>query len=388
MMPADLKKREERVGLLKDNIIKAVDRKVEESVARIYARENNILLNNFEYELGRASLESTPEGVGIGAHYGCNARCVFCLGGKHGDFSLQRYKDFFEQKIGRAISAARYLNLCGFGELLLMPGIEEFIDYLNNTIPTVNKIYTTNGAPLMNNAVLNLLTKSDSALEISLHASNRTLHRLLTRTDSFEQIIGQIRKLISLREEGGRATVSLIFLVNTLNIEDLPDFVEFAAGLGADEVICNYMTVFNPSHLKLSCFFKQEVTTATLHKAREAAHRLNIPIRLPPIFGADSRKNKGRVCSDPWKYFYVENEGSVLPCCFAGDHVGYLDRVDFEAIWNGAYYKELRDSLSRGKPKDWCKYCYKYDGNNVNDIRSHISSRPGFKDEILRGYGL
>ena len=388
MIPADLQKREDRVRFLKDNIISVVNRKVEDTVARVSAREKSILLNNFEYELGKVSLGSTPEGVGIGAHYSCNAKCVFCLGGKHRVFSLQRYKDFFEQKMGHVISRARYLNLCGFGELLLMPGIEEFIDYVNNRIPAVNKIYTTNGIALMNNEVLALLTKSESAVEVSLHASNSRLHKLLTRTDSFEQIRGQIRRLVSLREKSGRPTVSLIFLINTLNIEDLPDFVGLAADLGVDEIICNYMTVFNHAHLKLSCFFKQEVTAATLYKAQEAARRLNMPIRLPPIFGADIRESKRRICSDPWKYFYVENEGSVLPCCFAGDHVGYLDGADFETIWNGAYYRELRDSLSKNQPNEWCKYCYKYDSNNVNDIRSHISSRPNFKDKLLKGFKI
>lgn len=387
-MTTNLKEKEDRIRQIKESIIDSVNKRVAEVVTAVSVREKNLLLNDFEYAMGKIHLESTPEGVGIGAHYGCNAKCVFCLGGKPKLFSLERYKDFFEPRLSSVISKARYVNFCGFGELLLMPGIEEFLDYVNQKIPEVNKIYTTNGTPLMNSEVLTLLIKSKSVVEISLHASNNQLHRLLTRINTFDQIISGIRQLVSMRKHQDYPTISLIFLINTLNIENLPDFVEFAANLGIDEVVCNYMTIFHPVHLKLSCFFKQEISNASFEKSEQLAKSLNISIKLPPRFGLDCQTNKKHLCSDPWKYFYVENETSVLPCCYAGSHFGYLDRVDFETIWNGAAYKHLRSSLVEGPTHKWCKYCYKYRGENVNDIRSHINFRPGSREKILKGYKL
>jgi radical SAM protein with 4Fe4S-binding SPASM domain len=269
-----------------------------------------------------------------------------------------------------------------------MPGVIEFIEYLNQKEPGVNKIFTTNGSPLINNDVLGLLTRSRSAVEISLHASNRELHRLLTRLDTFDQIVTAIKRLCSLRKNKANPNIVLVFLINTLNIENLPDFVEFAAGLGADEIICNYMTVFSRAHLKLSCFFKQEITNLSIGKAEEKAKKLKIPVRFPPKFGPSPQSNKARLCSDPWKYFYVENEGSILPCCNAGYHIGYLSQADFETIWNGSSYKYLRRSLTKDPIHEWCRYCLRHNSENINDIRSHISSRPGFKEKILKGYKL
>lgn len=387
-MTTGLKEREERIKGLKEDIIGSVNKRIAETVRSLSVREKNLLFNDFEYITGKIHLESTPEGVGIGAHYSCNAKCIFCLGGKPKLFSLERYKDFFEPRLGHIISKARYVNFCGFGELLLMPGIEKFLGYVNEKIPEINKIYTSNGSPLMNKEVLDLLTKSKSVIEISFHASNSNLHRLLTKLNTFEQIVSSIRQLVSVRKHKDHPSIALVFLINTLNIESLPEFVKFAADLGVDEVICNYMTVFHKAHLKFSCFFKQEITNASFEKAEETAQRLHIPLKLPPRFGLDSRTNKMHLCGDPWKYFYVENESSVLPCCFAGDHVGYLDRADFETIWNGTYYKNLRGSLVKGQPNEWCKYCYKYRSQNVNDIRSHINFRPGFQEKILKGYNL
>jgi len=385
-MATNLKEKKERIRELKESIIDSANKRVVEAVTVLSAREKNLLLNDFEYAMGKINLESTPEGVGIGAHYSCNAKCIFCLGGRPKLFSLERYKDFFEPRLGPVISKAGYVNFCGFGELLLMPHIEKFLDYVNEKIPEVNKVYTTNGTPLMNNKVLNLLTKTKSVIQISLHASNSQLHRLLTRTNAFQQIVQSIRQLVSLRQKENHPAICLIFLANTLNIENLPDFVEFASGLGVDEILCNYMTAYTPAHLKLSCFFKQEITHSCFKEAEGRAKKLKIPIKLPPGFGVNSQTNKRCLCSDPWKYFYVENESSVLPCCYAGKHLGFLGRADFETIWNGSGYKYLRSSLTEGSTHEWCRYCYKNRSENVNDIRSHITFHPVWREKILKGY--
>ncbi|MDD4893909.1 MAG: radical SAM protein [Candidatus Omnitrophica bacterium] len=387
-MANTIKEQDWRINTLKEDIITSVNKRVAGAVTNNSAAEKNLLLNDFEYSTGKLHLESSPEGIGIGAHYNCNAKCIFCLGGKPRVFSLERYKNFFEPKLSPFISKARYLNLCGFGELLLMPGIEEFLDYVNERTPGVNKIYTTNGTPLINSEFLTALTKGKSAIEVSLHAPQRQLHKALTRLDAFDQITAGIKRLTSLRKHKGYPTVVAVFLINTLNIESLPAFVEFAAELGVDRVICNYMTVFHRAHLKFSCFFKQEITNDSFKRAEEIAQKLNFEIILPPKFGLDNNGARQSRCSDPWKYFYVENESSVLPCCFAGEHVGYLEKAGFDTIWNGSHYKNLRNSLIQGRPSESCRYCYKYHNNNVNDIRSHINSRPGFRDEILKGHRL
>lgn len=379
---------QERVRVIRENIIGSVNARVKENISIFSAREKNLVLNDFEYAAGKLDLESTPEGVGIGAHYNCNAKCIFCLGGKPKLFSLERYKDFFEPKLGEVISKARYVNFCGFGELFLMPDIERFIAYAEEKYPRVNKIYTTNGSPLTKDKILYSLIRTKAAVQVSLHACESRLHGFLTKMNNFDQISDAIKKLVSMRKDKEHPSVVLVFLVNTLNIESLPAFVEFAAGLGVNEVVCSYLTVFHRSQLKYSSFFKQDITAESFRRAEELSLRLNIPVRLPPTFGEKARHDKMLYCSDPWKYFYVENEGSVLPCCFAGDHIGYLDSADFGTLWNGAHYKNLRNSVSKGWTSEWCRYCYKYRSANVNDIRSHINFRPGLREKILKGYEL
>lgn len=386
-MITSLRVRQERIKEVRDGLLASANKRITEKVSEFSEREKNILLNDFEYSLGKISLESTPEGVGIGAHYYCNAKCAFCLGGKPKLFSLERYKEFFEPRLSTIISKARYVSFCGFGELLLMPGIEKFLEYINCRIPNTIKIFTTNGVPLDNN-ITAFLTKSRSTVEISLHADSSHLHRILTGMNTFEQIISQIKELVRLRKSKNSPGISLIFILTALNVEKLPGFIKFAADLGVDEIFCNYMTIFSPAHLKLSCFFKQELTNIAFARAEEIARKKNIILKLPPRFGVSGSSYPTQRCSDPWKFFYVENEGSVNPCCYAGNHFGYIDSSDFNTMWNGANFKDLRSSLVAGPPHRWCKHCYKYRSENINDIKAHITFRPGVREKILRGYRL
>ena len=123
-------------------------------------------------------------------------------------------------------------------------------------------------------------------------------------------------------------------------------------------------------------------------EAEELAKNLSIRISLPPKFTNDISLIKHKRCDEPWKYFYVETEGSVLPCCFAGGHIGYLNQDDFSAIWNGKKYQDLRRSLVEGKLNEWCKRCYKNNPLNINDIRSHVTFRSDLKEKVLKGMNL
>jgi radical SAM protein with 4Fe4S-binding SPASM domain len=98
---------------------------------------------------------------------------------------------------------------------------------------------------------------------------------------------------------------------------------------------------------------------------------------LPPRFGKYPAPAPGAIrCHEPWNFFYVETQGSVNPCCYAGNHIGYLNETDFNDIWNGPDYVRLREGQVSGDIHTWCKYCFRYDVNNINDIRSHVTFRP------------
>jgi MoaA/NifB/PqqE/SkfB family radical SAM enzyme len=359
----------------------------------------NVKLNLREFAEGQELLASTPRHVTLGTHNACNAKCIFCLEGAYARFNLALYKDFFEAKAGHFIRAAESVTFTGFGEILWVPGIEEFLDHINETLPNVKKIFTTNGTPLKSPVVERLLT-GDYVIQISLHAANPALHRKLTQLeDQFEPILDNIRALVALRsEKRARLGLSaqnhphlrLFSVLNIHNIDDVSAFVQQAHDLGVQSVRCFYMTMFAPEHIEQSCAFDPERANRSIQKAAALVERLrkqpgdeSFKVELPPLFG-EHRAQAPTRCTDPWQHLYVELQGSVQPCCFWGTHVGDLNQGDsIDGIWNGEFQRSLRKGMASGAPLPSCRSCVRYNNFNVDDLLCHITNRPEVQRSLL-----
>ncbi len=368
-------------------------------------REANVRLNNEEFQARRLELASTPRLVTLGTHNACNAKCVFCLEGSYSRFSLQIYKDFFEARMGRYIKNAEKVTFTGFGEILWVPGIEEFLDYINETIPETWKIFTTNATPLRPSVVERIL-KGKYAIQLSVHASHAKLHEELTQLEGgFNEVIANIQNLAELRDRhdlGRQLHLVLVDVLTTRNIDDLSELLKLAWRLKVQEVRAFHMTMFAPEHIGMSCFFDQERANRSILEAKQTAEALergasSLPkpeafqVQLPPLFNAQAAPAAAanELCYDPWQHLYVELQGSVIPCCFWGEHVGDLKKGDeLDSIWNNSFYRELRRGMAQGEPHPWCRSCIRYKGFNVDNIYCHLTNRPrqqaALLEEILR----
>ncbi len=369
-------------------------RQPEPAKPQMSERALNVALNYREFEQRKDKLFSTPRLVTLGTHNACNAKCVFCLEGKYSRFSLDLYKNFFEAKMGHFIRGAEKVTFTGFGEILWVPGIEEFLDYINETLPETEKIFTTNGTPLRP-AIIERIAQSRYVLQISLHASRADLHQKLTQLDGqFDQVIANIRGLVDTRDRlnlGHRIHVELVNVLTNDNLSDLPDFMRLAWDLRVQSVRCQYVTMFVPDHIVMSPFFNQRSANEAVEAAGHAVEELRAQdvsrpfhVQLPPLFG--SRANpQNSVCYDPWQHVYVELQGSVIPCCMWGDHIGNLKKGDdLDQVWNSPFYQELRRGMASGDPHPWCKSCVRYAGYNVDSIFCHITNRPEAQKMVLQ----
>lgn len=373
-------------------------------------RQSNIALNIKELSRRKTVLASTPRLVTLGAHNGCNARCIFCPPASYTKFNPELYRNFFETKTGRYIRQAEKVTFTGYGEVLLIPGIEDFLDYLNETIPETEKIFTTNGTPLRPRIIERML-KSRYVVQVSLHASSAPLHEKLTGLKDFQGIISGISTLTRQRKEFklfGRLHIALVNTVTTENIDDLAGFIRLAWDLGVQEVMCNYMTMYNEDHIRLSCFFAQERTNSAICRAREALEKIksqsepgdfeHFHVGLPNLFSqqraphdpAPVGQQNRQLCADPWEHIYIESQGSVLPCCLWGAHVGNLGEgadaagQELDDIWNGPFYRNLRQGMASENPHFWCSNCVKYRGFNVDSLLCHLTNRPNEQKILLK----
>jgi MoaA/NifB/PqqE/SkfB family radical SAM enzyme len=292
----------------------------------------------------------------------------------------------FEEKLNSFLLKTEQIILTGSGEFLLLPEAEEILDYFDENFPQAEKMFSTNGSSLTPKICEKLVhSKSKYTIHVSLHSTNSNLHKLLTRTDNFHKILGQLNYLLKLRKNTGNPTVHLIFVATTLNIEDLPDFVRLAANLGVDKVICYYNYIYIPTQKYLSCFFKQELTNKMLDEAEKVARKSNIRIDLPPRFGLKEYPTSG-ICREPWSQIMLNAQGHILPCDASEDTNESLEGKDFWKVWNSPYYQNLRKSLIEGNCSCF-KHCFRANPASVNDFRSHVIHRGRRDSEITILWG-
>ncbi|MCR4663027.1 MAG: radical SAM protein [Endomicrobiaceae bacterium] len=334
----------------------------------------NNLLNKFELLKGKKFLKSVPTTIGVGTHFFCNANCVFCLGGNYPNFSFDRYKNFFEKILVDVVRKTLNVDFHGYGEFLLMPDINKFLKYIDKKIPNQTKTFFTNGIALRNvvfpkNGLYNIV--------ISLHASNKDLHKKITGVDKFDEIISNIKKI----QKQKNIRITLCSILTKLNISDMENFVILAKKLNIKNVMFKYMTIFEYKHFDLSVFFNKKLVNKTFRKVSKLSEQLEINAVLPLAF--KKYKNSVCVCPSPWDYFYVENQGNVNKCILADSHIGNLNKSSFNEIWNSTEYQKLRANLFLQNPDNICKKCINYDKNNVNKLSSHITFRPDTYKKLL-----
>jgi MoaA/NifB/PqqE/SkfB family radical SAM enzyme len=348
-----------------------------------YLVRENTFLNNCEFAERKIVLNSTPSKIFIQASGPCNSNCVFCSREDiYEYFDLGVFIERFEKRLFHFIRRAQDLVLTGSGEFLQLPQAEKILDFFNKEFPYTRKIFSTNGLSLRPKIVDNIVNSNNEyTIHVSLHASNSGLHKVVTGTDDFHLILGQLKYLLKMRKNNNKPKVVSYFVANSLNITNLSDFVLLANKLGVDKVICCYNFIYRSEQKKLSCFFYQALTEKSMQEAGKLANNLGLTLELPPRFGSGNHCVQD-VCNEAWVQIMLDSKGDILPCDASMLCSENLLKNDLMEIWNGQYYQNLRKALI--ERKNGCfKHCLRANPSSVNDLRSHVIAR-GRENEILR----
>jgi MoaA/NifB/PqqE/SkfB family radical SAM enzyme len=341
--------------------------------------EENVRRNHEEYGQRKIVLTSTPQNVFVQINAVCNANCVFCSKGY--DYPLFRLDDWlgkYGDQITPVLANARQAVLTGSGEFLGLPDAPRILDYFNGEFPHVEKYLATNGSYLTPKIVERICSgESRYVLQLSLHGSDQETHRAMMRYRAHERVQDNIRTLMEARGKNGNVQVLFMFILTTLNIDDLPNFVRYARVMGADKVVCGYFYIYEANQKYLSLYFKQELANKRIAEARKVADELGIAFQAPPKFGlAPEVYKKPDCCQEPWYQIMLSVEGHILPCDVYGrfPRGENLNEKTFQEIWNGPAYREIRKALA--KNQGCITHCPRHNPKSVNDWHSHVIHRP------------
>ena len=208
--------------------------------AAVHLQLENAVLSANEMLAGRTSLNSSPPSLGIDLYGVCNVKppCVYC----EWDYSKNLEKDHVEtpftrdtlREWGPFFDNAVTLVNCSIGEPFMMKNIDELLDIFGNTGKVLEM--TTNGQILTERNIQKLLGRPID-LYVSLDAATPLTYSRL-RNDTFEKILGNLRRLIDAKGGPGQLPrVHLVFMPMRCNLHELEAFIRLAADLRADRLV-------------------------------------------------------------------------------------------------------------------------------------------------------
>ena len=200
---------------------------------------DNLALALAEYAAGSLRLKSTPPTMTVESSSWCNLRCVMC---PHAINDVHRPKHIeteLVERLEKFIRQSKSIKLHGIGE----PLASRAFWYNLSLLPTEGHSEVNTNFTLLDEQKLKGLVDSRLKLvNVSLDAARSETYRKI-RGYSFEKVIDNVRRFLAERNAHGKK-FPLLYMNMTLmrsNIEEVTEFIELAASLGADAVFFGHL---------------------------------------------------------------------------------------------------------------------------------------------------
>jgi MoaA/NifB/PqqE/SkfB family radical SAM enzyme len=266
----------------------------------------------------------------------------------------------------------------GVGEPMLVKNLPKMVRYLKDR--GVYVLFNTNGTVLSEKNGRALIDAGLDELRVSLDASNAKSYLKVRGKDYFHRILRNVKAFRAMQEREGhdRPRVSAWLTGLKETIEELPDFVRIAAGIGVKEVYLQRLVFFDHDTVGLArpdqALFEQVAKDETryLEEAEAVARSLGLTFSAsgaasePGMSLAKKRDdNPWSLCRRPWTVMYFTANGRALPCCIApfSQHgyenytLGDATQDSLRDIWNGERYQSFRAGLLSDAPPQACANC-------------------------------
>jgi MoaA/NifB/PqqE/SkfB family radical SAM enzyme len=309
------------------------------------------------------------------------------------------------EKISMHFHLARNIHLQGWGEPLLYGRLFDMVKMAKDSGCEVS--LTTNGALLNHENSERLIRKGVDVVAISISGAKDETHEGIRHGSDFKRLIDNVKTLSALKAEKKteRPKLVLSFLMTKTNIKELPEAIESAKDMGANELVATNLD-YTPTKIQddLKAFSCDKGTLDfknSVDQAKKRAEELKVPFRVYPL-----EMEEVLMCElNPLQIVFFSHDGCVSPCVYLNQtKKGSIQRIfcdshceiqrlcfgsiverDFMEVWNSNDYKnfraayanriklferacvmpdfvankEIMEELADNPPPDVCKTCYK-----------------------------
>lgn len=132
----------------------------------------------------------------------------------------------------------------------------------------------------------------------------------------FDVVVNNVKKLNEFRKRFNKKDfkLGLNYIQRSDNYEDMPDYVGFAKGLGADYIVFTALIVHEEKDIDKSPYLVDIAERKRVYdEVIKTAKKHNITIRLPELVTKDIYSN---TCNSAWRCMSIFENGDVCVCPF------------------------------------------------------------------------
>lgn len=297
----------------------------------------------------------------------CNLRCKMC------HYSLEEFRnaplssmsyDLFHKIANEIFPHTQHLIFSAGAEPLMSKEYPRMIEIVKRYhLPYVS--FFTNGNLLNETLARQFVKLKVNEIHFSVDGASKSTYESIRVGANFERLVANIKRLQDLKhaQNAHLPRLSFQFVMMRSNIDELPEYIEFAHILDIENINVSLLIPHEGLHLDHEILEPgSERLIYALSKARNIAEKYNIHFGFPAHLLEKSPDepllSKERRCTAPWTEIFIRPDGKVHPCCFWGDPpLGDLSTQNFIDIWHGSEYEQLRQELSSGNLRATCVRC-------------------------------
>jgi len=309
--------------------------------------ENERLIEEDEKQLSVIS-HARPERITWTGTVKCNLRCHMCQINRK--MPMEKYPDpdiRQLEKIAKILfPTLRYLNLTRRGEPFFDPNFKRIVELCEEY--GVKMDINTNGT-LMNGRWIPRILPILSDVKVSIDGATDEKFKEIRDGGDLGIVLKNVDRFVKSRKKtlnpGDFPKLSFEFTLMRSNVDHLPNVIRIAHELGVDCVKAYHLFVFRPDFEKESLVFDKERYNKIFHECRDLGKELNVELKmaLPFLLSGKPKIFKDRICPRPWRRFWIDFNGDIIPCCHPRRMVlGNINKDDIMKIWNSDKYQRLR----------------------------------------------
>ncbi|MFH1370992.1 MAG: radical SAM protein [Planctomycetota bacterium] len=298
----------------------------------------------------------------------CNLRCIMCEHTywdiKPRDLTLDQFGYIVDQ-----FPRLKWIGVTGIGSSFLNRDFLDMLRYVKKKNVYVELFDSFNN---LNEEIIDQVVREgliDRFIASVDAATKDTYERIRVGAD-FDKVLNNVKTLVKAKRKYRThfPEFSFHYIISRLNFEEMPDFVRLIHQVtGGDNVgilFTKLLHTFEQVEDIILEELPEEIRSQTVSLARQLGIRL--------MWTKDLRENRQPVieCTE-WTMPFIFADGSVIPCCAGNEanrrefqvrtRMGNILSQDFESIWNGQKFRDLRDRVHRGETPEPCVDCPVYE---------------------------